>query len=122
MREAEVLVIETTVERHEPEGFTDGETEAQPWAFLVATDAWIIGQHPFLEAAHQLKLSPGERRTLWHDGDEWRISTAWGSRYANRVLRWPAIGGLDTHGQYVLLAPLEYGEPMTVASSTEELR
>lgn len=110
-----MLVIETTVEKHEPEAIVDGETEARPWALLVATDAWIIGQHPFLETEHQLKLSPGARRALWHDGDGWRLSTTWGPRYASRVLRWSALDELDTHRQYVLRVPLGYDEPMTVA-------
>lgn len=120
MREENVLVIETAVERHEPEGFTDGETEARPWDLLVATDAWVIGQPPFLETEHQLKLRPGESRIVWHDGSEWKTSTAWGPRYANRVLQWPALDEIDTHYQYVLRAPLGCGEPMTLAPSSEE--
>lgn len=93
--------IETTLHTRAPEA--DNFEQTPPYHSV--RDSLVVGLHPFLEDPHNLILTTGIERRIWHDGSSWRVEKrGWDTEYADRIIEWGALDDLDPQCEYKIQA------------------
>lgn len=108
------LIIQTNLNVHRPDS-SSVIPETRPEVLLEVPGSVVKGVAPFLEEEHPISLPLGSVRPVWHDSTTWRIGIpGWGKSYADYVIQWDALDTLPTDTKYVLVAPKDSNQDVTL--------